>query len=394
VRRRDDDRNAAIMDCAMELVIEDAHTPHPDIVSHALEPPRVWHRPSPRVMLDLRRGPSVRLLNAHHRIEPSRRSLDTFRNARLVWSDCFVVGQRFESAYADRNRFQAWALGARDAGTLAQRTATLTWADDRLLIDDAKLCDAREVDAPVYFATPQEPHNWGLWLLASVPAIAHYRAHRGASDRLFAYAHHPNMAATYGLLGIDADWIIPHDVFSTYHLRSVKLYRAGAMDCCITDWEKSVFAAMVRRGESGSRGGYPTRLFVSRRHRSSEPAAPRRLVNEPELATAFERLGFSVIEPEQLSLVEQIRHFSAARMVAGPGGAGMFNAVFCRPGTRLLSIEDSDVFLNKHANIFASMTLEYGFVIGTQAASPNGATRLWQVNIPAVLEAAMQLFAI
>ncbi len=57
----------------------------------------------------------------------------------------------------------------------------------------------------------------------------------------------------------------------------------------------------------------------------------RHIVNEPEIEAALAGLGFVTIEPERLSLEEQIAAYSQASMIVGATGAAMANLVFCQP---------------------------------------------------------------
>lgn len=76
-------------------------------------------------------------------------------------------------------------------------------------------------------------------------------------------------------------------------------------------------------------------LYVSRRHASSR----RNMLNREEVDATFKGWGFEVIYPEELSLVEQIRLFSGAAVVAAESGAALANIGFCQPGCRVLEIQ-------------------------------------------------------
>lgn len=66
------------------------------------------------------------------------------------------------------------------------------------------------------------------------------------------------------------------------------------------------------------------RLFVLR-----NGAAHRRLLNQEQLAALVQdRLGFEVVDPSRLSVLEQARAFHDAEVVMGPHGSGLANAIF------------------------------------------------------------------
>lgn len=82
----------------------------------------------------------------------------------------------------------------------------------------------------------------------------------------------------------------------------------------------------IRTGLVGStsRPDGPDRIFVTRR------TGKRRCRNLAEVERIFARRGYAVVQPELLPLVEQVALFAGARVVAGFGGAGMFNLLYAR----------------------------------------------------------------
>lgn len=60
-------------------------------------------------------------------------------------------------------------------------------------------------------------------------------------------------------------------------------------------------------------------------------SAMRHIVNEDEIEHALTGLGFTVIEPERMTLEAQVATYSNAGMVVGATGAAIANVAFCRP---------------------------------------------------------------
>jgi capsular polysaccharide biosynthesis protein len=82
----------------------------------------------------------------------------------------------------------------------------------------------------------------------------------------------------------------------------------------------------IRRGVGVTQdGGDRPKLLVRRN------ATIRHIVNEPEIELALAGLGFVVIEPERMTLEQQVKAFSGAGMVVGATGAAITNLAFCRP---------------------------------------------------------------
>ncbi len=371
----------------MRLRFSEPDAAEPGIARTVVTPAGTWQRPPPRLAADLS-GRDTDLAALLAGTQPRHAvTSDVLSDARLVWSDCFVLPDGlFQSYFTDANKYYAWALAVRDAGSLAQQTAGITNEGSEFFIDDAKFADPAEVDAPVMFATPQEPHNWGLFLLNSVPAIAHFMANRDTLSKLFVYCHHPNMRALALLLGIAVDDIVAHDVFRSYRFREIHLLRQSKMDFFVDETSRDVFAGLASRAMARHSGRLAPRIFISRIGRSREPDAPRGLIDEAALATALAALGFITFEPEALPSIGQIQLFAQAEMIVGLSGAGMFNTVFCRPGTRVVCIESMPVFLDRHANLFASLGLDYSMVLGREDDDdPRLLHRRFRIDLDAAL---------
>jgi Glycosyltransferase 61 len=72
------------------------------------------------------------------------------------------------------------------------------------------------------------------------------------------------------------------------------------------------------------------RIFVSRRPKTG------RGYNQHQILPIARRLGFTEVYLEDMSFDESVRLFSAAKFVVAPHGAGLANALFSGPATRLL----------------------------------------------------------
>jgi capsular polysaccharide biosynthesis protein len=91
-------------------------------------------------------------------------------------------------------------------------------------------------------------------------------------------------------------------------------------------------ARILARSPSPKRSG--RRLYFSRRGHSM-----RVMINEAALESALRARGFEIIKPERSSVAEQIEMMQEAQIVVGPTGAAMANALFARPGARIVEIQ-------------------------------------------------------
>lgn len=72
------------------------------------------------------------------------------------------------------------------------------------------------------------------------------------------------------------------------------------------------------------------RVYLARRD-----DMPRKLVNRRLVEALMRSRGFTVVYPEDLSFLDQVRLLRHARFVAGPEGSGIYLSFFSRPGTKL-----------------------------------------------------------
>jgi hypothetical protein len=319
-------------------------------------------------------------------------SLETLSNAYLTWSHFFSVEHEFLCSFTVNGYHHAAFVATHPEQELIYRSAGIREHAGALYIEKEKLDTAIKISEPVMFGTADEPHNWGLWLLKSLPAAVHFVRNRGKFAKFFCYAVHPNMRAMLRTIGIQDDELILHDPLKSYHLEEVTLFRQSWRDLAIAPEDKEVYRSLGVFASTVAPTGHE-RIFISRLNRSQANGMMRGLTNEGELADALKDRGFAIVEPERLTPLEQISAFASAREIVGLGGAGMFNAVFCKPGTKLLDIESTGLFLDAHARIFASMDLDYGLLIGEEdPTDPRPGHKSWHLALNKALPIVDQFF--
>jgi capsular polysaccharide biosynthesis protein len=134
----------------------------------------------------------------------------------------------------------------------------------------------------------------------------------------------------------------------------------------------------------------PRRIYIDRRNSSLRP-----LLNENELVAALEREGFVAVQPDSMSLADQVRLFRAAEVVVAPHGAALTNLGFCRPGTKIIELL-MDAYCNWcFRNLAGLMQLDYDCVLG-RARQPWRELDLafhatpWEISVNHVVAAAAQ----
>lgn len=112
--------------------------------------------------------------------------------------------------------------------------------------------------------------------------------------------------------------------------------------------------------------GDGSRLYISR-----AKAAIRRLRNEGELLDALSPFGFTVVDPGNFSLKEQVALFSRARIVVAPHGAALTNLLFGSPGLRLVEIFSRDgLHTSSFRHLCQHLGGAYSVVLGQSGQEP------------------------
>jgi len=101
----------------------------------------------------------------------------------------------------------------------------------------------------------------------------------------------------------------------------------------LSPWAMRWLARGLGRSIPRPPGGSPRRLYLSRRG-----AATRQVVNEEELLALLEPQGFVAIQPERLSLREQIGLFRGASHIVAPHGAALTNLLHGQGGSSVLEL--------------------------------------------------------
>jgi capsular polysaccharide biosynthesis protein len=224
-----------------------------------------------------------------------------------------------------------------------------------------------------------EPDNWGRWIVTVAPKIMHYKKH-GAGRKFFCQTKLPWQRNFLNLFGVTDDVILEHHPGRTYICKDVMTVEHSDVNMTISENERMMFFEMIAMHRKPVKKF--ERLFISRLSRSIKSPHYRVLKNEVELAAMLAEFGFVSIEPETLPIGEQISMFAGAQHIVALGGAGIFNSVFCAPGTRFVTIESSDKFINAHAQLLSSLDLDYGIVFGSQIdPETGGAHGNWTLDI-------------
>ncbi len=149
----------------------------------------------------------------------------------------------------------------------------------------------------------------------------------------------PFVGAAMNVLGLPAGTLQPYDGTLLFCRKLIFPRRDTGMSPWKAQFLRRCFGVEGRtrtkdgRQTSGSQIGGKQRLYIAR------GAAPRRRVlNEAAVEHLLKGHGFVAVNPGALSLVEQVKLFADAEIVAGPHGAGLTNAIFMAPGGAVVEL--------------------------------------------------------
>lgn len=171
-------------------------------------------------------------------------------------------------------------------------------------------------------------------------------------DWLYVPSYHKFQKETLELWGIDPAKLI--EPFDDYYIEADELivpsYTARRapeehipfkehvdLVCYFTPWcieyIRNKFIPLAQELEKKYNYILPKKIFISRKG-----AKVRRMINEDEVFSIFEKQGFKRFLLEHLSILEQIILFKNADIIVAPNGSSLTNMIFCKPETRIIEI--------------------------------------------------------
>ena len=243
----------------------------------------------------------------------------------------------------------------------------------------------RHIEGSALVLCSDEPLSYGSFLFRIAPKVKTIRELGLTHLPCIVYAQQKPFMDLLNYSGLPAERIIFHEMDVVTRIdRAIVLCMRNPH--AYLDPGSFEFFAELRASHGSPRTGrkvYVSRLGLNRSGRG----ATRTMLNEEELITRLEGMGFETIEPETMTVQDQIMAFSSASMIVGPSGSGLFNVMFCHPGTKVIDIQSEHHWIYSYTGMYASLKLEYGIFIGrpdTEDTKP--VHRRFTVNIDALCE--------
>jgi capsular polysaccharide biosynthesis protein len=242
----------------------------------------------------------------------------------------------------------------------------------------------RSIAGSAVAITSNEPSNYGSFLFRILPKMHILRQTGLLNLPIIVWNGTSSYTELLTLAGADASAIIHHDTRGRLHADRLIVPSMRNPSAYLDPETRALFRHMVDRfGEPRQPG---RRLYVSRLLNGNSVSSHRQMLNEVALIDRLRADGVQIFEPLGKSAQAQIKAFSSADMVIGPSGAGMFNTVFCHPGTKVIDIESEPHWIYAHAGLFASCDLPYGIFVGqVDPTDERAAHKRWAVDIDSLI---------
>lgn len=222
--------------------------------------------------------------------------------------------------------------------------------------------------------TSAEPHNYGAWLIRTLPKLFLLRR-LGLLDgaTIICPVAFKWQKDILRWAGVPLSAIVNQDFMVAYRCDHLIVPQWPSRNKYL-DETVARFIDEALDMSTASPAPSPQHLYVSRNKWNKERDAQlalrphqqrlRAFDQEEELVARLNELGVTCISPEDHTFDETVQIFSRARSVIGPQGSGLFNAIFCSPGTKVAEIAHLPYFANGHTNMFLSRSLDYNLIVG------------------------------
>ena len=102
------------------------------------------------------------------------------------------------------------------------------------------------------------------------------------------------------------------------------------------------------------------------------------LENHDAVEALMRRHGFTVVYPEDLRFIDQLRHVYQAPHIAGPEGSNMLLPLFGRPGAKVLTLTSPNTYpLSDINTIYRSIGMDYTLFTGPYTKRDDDAWLFW-----------------
>jgi len=254
---------------------------------------------------------------------------------------------------------------------------------------------SERIEGSVVLLSSLEHYNYGSWWARIVPKLVTLQSLGLSESRCLVPASVAWQRDLLRFIGVDESCIIEHNRRKSYLIEDLIVPTLRSPNFLLDEETLAFFDGLGDNARHQAPDRKPRELiYVSRLAQARRNPRYRVCSNEGELVELLSRIGFYIYEPESDPIPLQAATFRSARIVVGPSGAGMFNTVFCRPGTIVLSLEPLENWLRDHCALFASRGLRYSFILGGADPTDPSTQKRWTADLELVERRVLELLAL
>lgn len=199
----------------------------------------------------------------------------------------------------------------------------------------------RDMEKVIFLITPEARGNFYHWMVDLLPRLLLIKESnlKDLSDRLIILhdLQKPYEKDTLELLNIPANQIVRIGNFEIIKAEDLVIADYFSSEKHFPLWKKILlkeFKIQILSRNSSWRKSDKIYLYRGKQKR-------RQLIGEHSLVMILEKEGFEIINPQNLSLIEQIIYLSQAKIVIAAHGAALTNIMFCEPDTHIIELRST-----------------------------------------------------
>lgn len=240
-----------------------------------------------------------------------------------------------------------------------------------------------KIPGKVLVLTRIDTDCYGHWIGEILGRLAIIQQYNIEYDWIYTPYDKPYIKETLELLGVDSSKIIT-PYLDYFHIQADELLVPSLTVRRVSDnytphyctmycpkwvitWLRDRFIPQAL--SKYSQQSYCNKIFISR-----EDSYQRKMLNEDEVFSLFEKKGFKKYTLAEMSFLEQVMLFSQATCIVSAHGSGLTNLIFCNPNAKVIELYQNQ-FDTTFWQISQTIGLEH-HCIKTQEYIPTS----WKIN--------------
>lgn len=211
----------------------------------------------------------------------------------------------------------------------------------------------------IFLLTPEAKGNYYHWMTDLLPRLLLIRKISLPDfDHRSLIIHHPAApyeADTFSLLNIPARQVVRLKPFETAQADDLVVADYHNNAKAFSPWKRALLDEFKQSVVASSLMDQPTEKIYLYRGKQRK----RCLIGEDRLVGVLKKQGFRVVDPQRLSLTEQISLAANARVVVGLHGAALANTIFCHEGTLVVELRSTINPPDHYAHIAQTYNLRF-----------------------------------